>query len=163
MADEQNHGKVLAEWEFDEFPKHQRTKKWYITAIIITGGLLLYAIISLNYLFAAIIIIIGVIIMMQNRREPQRLNLQICEDGLVIGANTYYEWKIVKNFWIVYEPPEVKNLYFDFKAGIRPSISLPLDKQNPLNIRKILLNYLPEAVDQENESFSDGLRRMLKL
>ncbi len=163
MAEEQNHGKILAEWEFDEFPKHKRTKLWYITACIIAGGLLLYAIISLNYLFAAIILIVAVIVVMQNRREPQRLNLQIHEDGLVIGTNTYYEWKTIKSFWIVYEPPEVKNLYFDFKAGLRPTISIPLEKQNPLNVRKILLNYLQESVDQENESFSDGLRRILKL
>jgi len=163
MDEDQNHGKILAEWEFDEFPRHERTRLWYIVALIISGGLLLFAILSLNYLFAAIILIIGVIVIMQNRREPQRLTLNICEDGLAIGTNTFYEWKAIKNFWIVYEPPEVKNVYFDFKAGVRPSISLPLEKQNPLNIRKILLNYLPEAVDQENESFSDGLRRILKL
>lgn len=162
MAEDKDRGKVLAEWDIDEFPKHERSRTWYVVALIIAGAFMLYAILSLNYLFAAIIIIVGVIIFMQNRREPQRLSLKIQEDGLAIGETTFYEWKIIKEFWIVYDPPDVKNVYFDFKTGIRPSISLPLEKQNPLNIRKILLNYLPEAVDKENESFSDGLRRMLK-
>ncbi|MCH7492666.1 hypothetical protein IID19_03715, partial [Patescibacteria group bacterium] len=62
-----------------------------------------------------------------------------------------------------YEPPEVKNLYFDFKTGIRPSISISLESQNPVNIRKKLLEYLEEDTEKENESFSDGLSRMLKL
>jgi hypothetical protein len=34
---------------------------------------------------------------------------------------------------------------------------------NPIKVREILLDYLEEDLDQENEPLSDGLGRMLKL
>jgi len=168
MAEEKNdkstdHGKILASWKFPEFIKHKKTKGWYVGAIIIICGLAIFAIFTQSYLFLLIIIIFIIIYIIRGRREPMLLDIEITEDGVGLGQNSFYEWKEIKNFWIIYEPPEVKNLYFDFKAGIRPSISIFLENQNPINIRKILLEYLPEDTDKENESFSDGLGRMLKL
>lgn len=168
MAEEKNnkpadHGKILAAWKFPEFIKYKKTNGWYTGAIIIICALAVFAILTPSYLFLLIIIIIITIYFIRSRREPILLDIAITEDGVKLGQNLFYEWKEIKNFWIIYEPPEVKNLYFDFKAGLRPSVSIFLENQNPLNIRKILLEYLPEDTDKENESFSDGLSRWLKL
>jgi len=168
MAEEKNstptdHGKILASWKFPEFIKHKKTKTWYVWAVIVIAALAAFTIFTQNYLFLLIIVIFIIIYFMRTRREPALLDIKIAEDGVAIGEDDFYEWKQIKNFWIIYEPPEVKNLYFDFKAGLRPSISIFLENQNPLNIRKILIEYLPEDTSKENESFSDGLSRMLKL
>ena len=56
-----------------------------------------------------------------------------------------------------------KNLYFDFKTGIRPSLTILLGDQNPLTVRKILLEYLKEDTEKENETFTDTVSRLLKL
>lgn len=168
MAEEKNnkttdHGKILASWKFPEFIKYKKTKGWYIGTIIIICALAIFAIFTQSYLFLLIIIIFITIYIIRGRREPMLLDIEITEDGIKLEQNSFYEWKEIKNFWIIYEPPEVKNLYFDFKVGLRPSVSIFMKNQNPLNIRKILLEYLPEDTDKENESFSDGLSRMLKL
>ena len=47
--------------------------------------------------------------------------------------------------------------------GFRPSVTISLENQNPLEIRQILLEYLTEDVDKENESVSDGVSRLMKL
>ncbi|MCH7492634.1 hypothetical protein IID19_03545 [Patescibacteria group bacterium] len=171
MADEslnkitnvEDHGDVLASWDFPEFVKYQRTLGWYIITSVVVLAFILFGIFTQNYLFIVLIAIFIIIYVMRSRREPIKLNVSLTEDGIEIGTETFYKWKDIKSFWIIYEPPEVKNLYFDFKTGIRPSISISLESQNPVNIRKKLLEFLTEDTEKENESFSDGLSRMLKL
>ncbi|MFA6098868.1 MAG: hypothetical protein WCV50_03780 [Patescibacteria group bacterium] len=158
-----DHGKTLADWKFPEFIKHKRKFGWYVIVFILIGALMIFAILTSNPLFAILIFLFVIIYFFRTRREPATLEVIINEDGVSIGEKTFYIWKQIKSFWIIYEPPEVKNLYLDFKSGLRPSISISLENQNPLRIRKILSEYLPEDIEKENESFSDGLQRMLKL
>jgi len=162
-ANKEDRGKSLASWTFSEFKKYKKSAGWYFFAVILTGALLVFAFITGNYLFAIFIILVIIIYIMRLRREPRTVQINIVEDGLELGEDTFYPWKEIKNFWIIYEPPDVKNLYFDFNVALRPDLSVSLEDQNPLRIRKILLDYLAEDTDKENESFSDGMTRMMKL
>jgi len=167
MAEENNtpadHGKTLASWEFPEFKKPERTASWYVLAFIVTIALLAFAFFTQSYLFGVVIILFGAVYYMRSRRNPTLLRIVVTEDGIEIDGKNFYKWQDIDKFWIVYEPPAVKNLYLDFKAGLRPSITVFLENQNPLNIRKILLQYISEDTERENETFSDGFSRMLKL
>ncbi|MFA5135049.1 MAG: hypothetical protein WC505_04685 [Patescibacteria group bacterium] len=156
-------GEVLASWEFPEYTKYFRGKLWYAVAITIVCALTIYAVSTQNYLFLLLLVILVGVYALEYRRSPRRLQAQLTEDGLVLGESTFYEWNAIKQFWIVYDPPEVKNLYFSFKSGVRPSISIALESQNPLKIRQILLKYIEEDPEKVNESFSDGLGRVMKL
>lgn len=158
-----DHGKTVMSWDFPEFVIHKRTTLWYFWAIVITSGLILFALFSQNYLFLIVITLFVMVYILRTKRKPAILTVNITEDGISIGEKTFYTWKQIKKFWIIYEPPEVKNLYIDFDASLRPSITISLENQNPLNVRKLLAQYLEEDIEKENESFSDGFSRMLKL
>jgi hypothetical protein len=56
----------------------------------------------------------------------------------------------------------VKKIFFNFK-GMHPTISIPLDKMNPLVIRQKLLAYLPEDLEKEHQTFDDQLETIFKL
>lgn len=155
------HGKVFFSWEFKEFPSAGRSKSWYLGAGIIFFLLIIYALFSANFLFAIIIIMVVLILVMM-RREANKIKFSITEDGIEIGQN-FYEYKNIKNFWIIYEPPEIKTLYFEPKSFFQPKIPVPLENQNPIKIREVLLQYLTEDLDKENEPVSDQLSRWLKL
>lgn len=157
----EDHGQTLAEWTFPEFTKYKKTRGWYFGITIFLLVLVLVGIFTQSYLFLLIIALVILIYYIRSRREPATINFGITEDGLEVGE-AFYPYKNIKNFWIIYEPPEVKNLYVSFKV-LRPSLSIALLNQNPIKIRKILLNYLQEDLTKENESFADGLMRMLKL
>lgn len=180
----QDHGKILASWKFSEFIKPERTKAWYFWALLIVGGLFIWAIITFNFLFALVILMIVFILLLHNKREPQELEFKITEDGLVIArslnrnegrqsnpvvndkaivSQRFYSYKEIKSFYIIYEPPQVKTLYFQLKSSLRPRLSIPLETQNPLKIRKILLKYLEEDLEKDTEPLSDQLARILKL
>lgn len=156
-------GKLLVQWEFSEFSKYDSSRVWYIVMGLIFIGLILYSIFTQNYLFLIIITLFIIIYIIRHRLHPNTLNFIIFEDGVQIGDNSFYQWKEIKNFWIIYEPPEVKNLYFEFQTGLRPSIAITLEDQNPIEIRNLLKEYIQEDLDKENESFSDGLSRLMKL
>lgn len=156
-------GKLLTSWDFPEFQKYHRSKIWYLIMGLILIGLVAFAISTQGYLFLGIILLYIFIYYIRAKRDPLNLQIQIFEDGIQISDNTFYEWKEIKQFWIIYEPPEVKNLYLEFKTGFKPSITISLENQNPIQVRKILLEYLMEDTDQENESFSDGFSRLLRL
>lgn len=162
-TDIKDKGKLLVQWEFSEFKKYEISRLWYIVMGLIFIGLIFFSIVTQNYLFLIIIALFIVIYIIRHMRHPNTLDLIIFEDGVQIGDNSFYEWKEIKTFWIIYEPPEVKNLYFEFQTGLRPSIAITLKNQNPIEIRNLLKEYIQEDLDKENESFSDGLSRLMKL
>lgn len=156
------HGNIWAQWNFPEFVKHQRGLGWLIFMAILSLGLIVWSFWTANILFAFIIIIIAIIIILQTKREPLDLNFQITDDGLKVGSN-FYEWKRIEKFWIIYKPPEVKKLYFKLNSILPPSLSIPLEKENPIQIREILLKYALEDLEKDEETFSDFLGRSLKI
>jgi hypothetical protein len=157
-----DYGKILHSWEFPEYMQYKRTRVWYIVMGIIAVALLVWAIWSNNFLFAIIVIIISLIFIFQERRKPMNIKLNIREDGLEIGRN-FYSYRDLNNFWIIYQPPEVKKIYVSFKSRIAAPLVISLENQNPLKIRKTLLEYLPEDLEKEEEPASDSLSRTFKI
>lgn len=158
---EEYHGKTLIKWKFPEYAKHERNRGWFIKIGLAGGLLMLYCFWTLNFLFAVILVMIAIMLYLHHQREPEIVDCAITEDGLEIGRR-FYRFKDIKSFWIIYEPGEAKTVYFDFK-GWRPSLALPLEDQNPLKMRDILLEYLEEDLEKENEPTSDFLGRWWKL
>lgn len=157
-----NRGETFFSWEFPEYIKYKRTKWWYLGAGLLGGLLIIYAIVAENFLFALIIVMVGIIIFLYEAKEPLVVKFKITEDGLELGEN-FFMWKEIKNFWVIYEPPKIKNLYVDFKNIFRPRISVPLIGQSPIKIREKLLEYIDEDIEKEEEPVSDSIGRMFKL
>lgn len=159
---EQKYGETIISWKFPEFVKYQRGKLWYVIAGLIAGAVLLHAFITANFLFAVIVVLAAMLWVFQSRRNPEELELIIARKGIKVG-NSFYQYNTFKNFWIIYNPPETKTLYLKFKNTIRPILSVELKDQNPLEIREILLQFLEEDLDKEDELPSDTWKKILKI
>lgn len=158
----QDPGNVLMQWKFPEYEQYERGKIWYIMAAIISGLFLLFAILDRNFLFALIIIIVDLIILIQANRKPSQLDFKITEKGVVIGES-FHPYRDINKFWIIYNPPQSKTLYLNYKPTLRPDITIPLENKNPLKVRDLLLEYLEEDLTKEEDSNSEQIRRILKL
>ena len=156
------YGKEHLAWKIPEINQHERGVLWYAFMIGVALILLTYAIWTANFLFAIIILIITFIVYLNHRDDNEMLDFKITEDGILLGKD-FYTYKDIKNFWIIYEPPTVKNLYLKTSGIIKPDISIPLDDNNPLKVRKILLEYLDEDLDKEEEEATDRWNRWLRL
>ena len=154
--------KTTISWEFPKFKKIERKKGWYIWTTIIFILLIFYSIISANFLFGLIIILAGIIIFLNYHKEDSNINFSITQKGVEL-ENKFYSFKEIKNFWIIYEPPVIKNLYLDFKTPFKPALSIPLEKTNPVKIRKLLKEHIEEDLEKESESTIESLERILKL
>ncbi|MFH1838130.1 MAG: hypothetical protein ABH808_01370 [Candidatus Kuenenbacteria bacterium] len=159
---QENQGKILVVWNFPEFIKHKRSQRWCIFMTIMAIGLLFFALFTKSFLFAIIVILFGIILILFDLKEPISIKFQIFERGIQVAEN-FYLWRELENFWIIYQLPETKNLYFKFKNFIKPNLVVSLEDQNPLRIREILLKYLNEDLEQEDESFSEQFGKILKI
>ncbi len=159
---EEDHGQILFNWKFPEYTQRERGLLWYIVVGLIFIFVFIYSFLSGNFLFIVFLILFGLIIFLHFKRVPMEVDLKIFEDGLMLGLN-FYEWQEIKSFRLVYKPPEIKRVYFDFKSVLAPEISAPLEEEDPIEIRKILKNYLEEDLDRPEETLIDRLNRWLKI
>ena len=53
-----------------------------------------------NYLFAVILLMIVAIIFLQMRKEKVMMNINITENGILIGGK-FFKWNELTKFWII--------------------------------------------------------------
>lgn len=151
---------VLAHWKAPEFEVFERDKKWYLAIISFLVIIVTYAIFFDNPIMAITFILIGIVGYIYIQKEPRVLNFMITQEGIIAGKELY-SFKNLRSFWIFYEPGGEKIISFDSNTFLAPYIQIPLEKQNPVEIRKILLRFLPEK--KEEPSLSDLFQRLLHL
>jgi len=159
---EADHGEILAQWDFPEYNQYKKTKAWYVVTGIIFALFLIYSVLTANFLFIIILILAAIIIFMHSRQSPAKIEFKIYEDGIGLGLK-FYDWEEIKKFRIVFQPPEVKRLYFDLKRALTPDLSVPLLDQNPLEIRDVLKKYLDEDLNKTEETIIDRFSHWLKI
>lgn len=160
--EENNYGEILITWPVPEFVKHERNIYWYLLAGLATLGLLAYAIFTYNFFLLVIVILTAIILFVYHKQEPALVKFAITDNGLLVGQK-FYPHKTISQFWVIYEKGQNKAVYFDFKGIVRPHLEVPLADQDPLTVREILLKYLEEDLDREEEPLLDALARWLKI
>lgn len=158
---EDKHGKIIFEWELEGIGKYDRSFFWYAVVGLVGAALLVYSVLTANFLFAVIVLMFAVITIINEMRNQIFIECKIMENGIMLGTE-HYHWKEMDNFWMVYQPPEVKNLYIELK-GVRPRLNVNLINQNPNKIREFLRKYVREDLEREQEPLTEYLGRVLKI
>ncbi|MFH0840571.1 MAG: hypothetical protein V1865_01110 [bacterium] len=160
---EKQFGEELLHWEIPEYERHERTKTWYIMAVIVAVALLTYAIWDHNYLFALIIVMFLVISIVTNSKDPENIDIVLTTDGIGIG-DRFYSYDVFHSFSVIYKPVEnLKMLYLEFGSKIRPRASIPLMNINPITVREIFLEHVPEDLERTDEPNTDYFSKKLKI
>ena len=157
------YGEMLMYWTMDEFHRHERSNAWYVIFLGIGLGLILYAIVTANYIFAVLLVLIGTFMILQHFRDPDNVPVVILSTGIAVG-NHYHPWDEVKDFWIAYDPPHVSKLYVDYNLDREPYVSIDLpEDMDPNEIREVMLLFTEESTKRKEESLTDYVRRLYKL
>ena len=152
----------LLSWNFPEFNAEPRSHRWYLWFGILACLLIGLGIFTDNFLFSIIIVLVSLVIFLRNWRTPGQIHFAFTPQGLHVGRN-FYSMKEIQEFWIAYQPPTVDTLYFEFNSVWRPTLAVPLNGNNPLQVRELLLQYLPENLEKDEEPLADSLARVLRL
>jgi len=162
MQDNTEDIQSLLSWEYDNKPQYQRGKSWYVGMAIAATLLLLYAIISANFLFALIILMVALIVYLGIITGPDRRVCSITENGIHCGK-TFHPYRELDRFWFAYDPPLVKKLYIVPRSRLDPAIVVELEQQNPLSVRQVLSQFMAEDLERAEEPLGDRISRLLKL
>lgn len=162
MPDSQPRGTPIMEWTFPEFAQYERGRGWFIGFFVVLVLAVFLALLGRVYTAIPVIVLVALILILRFRRRPADITVRLTDIGLEI-ADGAVRWDELKEFWIVYRPPEIKKLYVTFKQPVRQPYSIDLVDQNPLRIREVLSEFLPENVAQESETTTDQLLRFFKL
>jgi len=155
-------GDVLHQWTILEYEKHERGTLWHILMLSTGIALVVYGLLSDNFLFALIIILFSIIMFLQANQEPQQISFGITELGVIVG-NRFYAYSEFESFHIIYQPPSVKTLFFETRSVFRPTLRVPLLDVNPVDIRFTLSEYISEDLTKEEEPLSDTAVRNWKI
>ena len=158
----QSQPEIIA-WEFPEYEKHERSRSWYIIAGVIALALIIYAVWTANYFFALIIMLTGFIMIFLGQEEPLNIKFSLETIGIRL-MDKFYDYDKFKSFAIIYQPEHgLKNIYFEYKNGLQPHLSIPLEQTNPITVRNYLLHHLPEDLERKDATFSEGLAKTFKI
>jgi len=156
-----NVGQVIYQWKIKEYETPDRDRRWFMIMSAAAILLLVYGFWTTNYLFILIVVLFGLIIFLHHHQEPVDVSFSMTKIGIVIG-NIFYKYSEFDNFWIIYNPPEVKNLYFAKDKWLKHRMVIPLLDHDPRPIKNYLGQYLDEDINEEEEPLSDRVTRLFK-
>lgn len=155
-------GRVVYQWTINEYEKGNRSRRWLIVMSVLGVAMVAFAIATANYLFALIIILFGIVLYLHELQEPLTVPFALTDVGIILGKK-FYRYSEIKTFWIIYNPPLSKTLYFSLDNLIRHRLQVPLLDYDPRPIRDHLAQFMEEDLDQEEEPLTDQWARLLGL
>lgn len=156
----QNSRDVLYRWKGPEFEVYERDKKWYLVMSAILLIIISWALYSNSPIMAITFILIGVVGYIYVNKEPRVLDYIVTHDGVIVG-NELYQYENIDSFWIFYEPPHTKILSLKTKGILLPFVHVPLHDEDPVRVREIILDHIPER--KQEEGLTEVLERLIRL
>jgi hypothetical protein len=159
--DHETSQEVFAKWTIPAYPHYERGTLWYVVTGIVSGIILVIAFLTYNFLLAVIIVMVGVVMVIQGGVKPPSIEVEVTPLGIRRGSH-YFPYASIDHFWIVYDPP-IKSLHFNTPRSIFPMIHIPIDGQNPVELRVFLKKHLREDIERDSEPVMDTISRILKI
>lgn len=152
--------RAMLSWRAPEFEVYEKDNKWYAYIALVLIAIIGYAIYSNSLIMAIVFILIGVIIYLQIHKEPKIIDFAITADGVIAGKEIF-DFEHIQSFWIFYDPPHEKYISFHTRGHLVPFIHIAIDDQDPVELRAILIKYIPEIKQEPN--MVDMLERFLRI
>lgn len=140
-------------------PYFEKGFRWYfvvgLICAIILGGFIYLKL----YLGALALVVTTVVWLIYTKKPQEETTCTISEEGVRFGEKFYPKHQL-KSFSIITLSRQ-NMLYLEISGFVRPAVHISLGDQPVEAIRKILTDYLPERMRQED--FADKLIRWLKI
>lgn len=137
---------TLYEWQAQEHTHRPKNATWFAVfagaITVVVGTLIFFG----NIIGALTMALVGGLTYFIAQKQPATFRYRILVDGIAIN-NFLYHFRDLAAFNIVYEPGVVKTVLLRSKRMMAPMIHMEIGEADPVAMRDILLEFLPE--DQE--------------
>lgn len=147
-------------WEALSF--YFNPQKRYLALMVIAllcgaGALLFY---NKDTLTAIFLVLSSLVLILYSNKKPTLSKIIINESGVSVDNMVYY-YRDLESFWIDYNPGSTKELSLESKKWYLPYIKVAMENNDPVQIRDLMINFLPER-EHEN-SIVDFIGKKLGL
>lgn len=152
---------AVISWIAPEAIRHERGTLWKIVMSLVVIGTITFGILYNSWTFSLAIAAFVFAYYIVNLEHPKHLEVKISDIGIKIG-NRKYPFSRIKAFWTIYEPPYTATLNIRTTGEITSDITIQLHGQSPSEIRRFLLDKIPE-LEGQSEKLSDIFLRLFKI
>ena len=153
-------GRILHKWRAPEFENYEKSDRWYLLAGVFLLAIVAYALITNGPIMAITFILIGIVGYIYLQKEPRTITFAVTTEGIIADKEIYL-YENVNSFWIFYEPHHTKIISLHTKASMFPFVHIPLEDEDPVHIREIMLTFIPEI--KQEPSMIDTIEKVLHI
>lgn len=150
---------IILEWAAPERPPHNRDKRWYLIAGVVTLLLLVYALWTQAWTFAVVIVLLAAVYGLIHNKPPITHTVAIVPQGLKWDREQI-PWSDLRAFWMLQGPGYVELHIARKKAG--GHLVIQTGDCVPADIASALAQFIPPIVDRR-ENILDYIIRICKL
>ena len=147
------------EWQAPEFQYFSKSKVWFTVLFFIAAAIEIYFIVYGDFFAFATFLLVFFVVFLYAVKKPRLLRLKIDNQGVYIDGKLY-SFDGIKSFWLFYDPPETKEIFFKRSGTMYTDLALPLGNQDPVIMRDFLKKYLPEV--KKEESLFEALMKKIR-
>ncbi len=157
----QSQGRPFYQFDTRLKPYGKRSRAWYVLISIFFAGVIALNIYLAYYMSAIVLVLLATLLFVSASQKNHKIKVSLYTNGLKLD-NKFYPWMDFENFWILYEPPGLKQLHLKRHSKVIGELIIELLDEHPLKIRDLLLPLLPEDATKEERNI-DFLSRTFKL
>ncbi|MEK7615906.1 MAG: hypothetical protein AAB420_01720 [Patescibacteria group bacterium] len=132
-------------WKAPATYRREGTKApYYFVAILLLVALLI-GIVQGDLVGAILFVLMAVMTLIHIRKPVDIVDIEVSPLSVVVGGKTY-RTEDITSFWIDYVPEsDLKELSLHMKKWTSPYVKIQLGDQDPVQVRAILIELLPEV------------------
>lgn len=148
----------LLSWQTPKYLYTQKSTAWFVVLFVTAGILTLFAIFRQSFLESTLYPLMALVIAIYGVVKPKTVKVEITAEG-VLFDKLLYKYESLKSYSFIELQKNQKALSLRTRQALMPYVYIPLQKQDPAEIRSILSHFLSE--EEHQESFFDALARGL--
>ncbi|MBI4158240.1 MAG: hypothetical protein HY505_01275 [Candidatus Yanofskybacteria bacterium] len=147
-------------WEAPSFYYNPQKRYLSLVTMALMAGAVALLIFKYDTLTSIFLILASVVLLLYSKQRPTISKITVGQSGILVNDIMYY-YKDLRSFWIDYNPGGPKELSLESAKWYMPYVKVLLNEQNPIEVRSLVINFLPEK-EHEN-SLIDHIGRRLGL
>ena len=146
-------------WEFDD--TKNRWTMWYVIALSVVLWLSIWGFMTKQFGMSFIVLLIAGLVYFVENNSDDKVEVNISDIWVKI-AGTFYDFKVIESYWIVYIWEEAKILRFFLKKKWIRNIDVPINNKIITEVVFAMNNNVVE-IPRIDLTLSEKLIQMLKL